>query len=172
MEDECVAGDEEGRRRERGRQVLHNELHARPRPPPPPPPSQQQQQQKDARPTPRGWVSFYLDQPSGPVPVQLPPDSVACADPPAGRPGWRRDRYISPSFLRAYGAPLGGAHNVISFLGKQEHHSGKFLIPPGRQDAFLDAYWEAAVAGRRRLFLAQCYRGQPYKYVCVCVCVL
>ncbi|WIA33310.1 hypothetical protein OEZ86_006449 [Tetradesmus obliquus] len=52
----------------------------------------------------------------------------------------------------------------MSFLGPAEWHGGKYLVSPAVLDEFLQPYYYTFVQAKRRLHIAQCYQGQPYKY--------
>ncbi|WIA13164.1 hypothetical protein OEZ85_006756 [Tetradesmus obliquus] len=52
----------------------------------------------------------------------------------------------------------------MSFLGPAEWHGGKYLVSPAVLDEFLQPYYYTFVQAKRRLHIAQCYQGQPYKF--------
>lgn len=108
------------------------------------------------------FYNFYHQVDEQPVPVQLPPPGTT-NEPPEQRPVLNKSRYKSPSFLQHFGAPKGAPYNFMSFLGPAEWHGGKYLVSPAVLDEFLQPYYYTFVQAKRRLHIAQCYQGQPYK---------
>lgn len=125
-------------------------------------PSSNSQQQRGQQPTPSPY-SFYLNHPTEPVSVQLPP-SNASSEPAAVKPYFVKSAYRSPAFLRHYPGPQdGAAYNYISFLGSADPNGGKFLIPQQKVEAFLESYFNTMHHLSRRMHMAECYNDHPYK---------
>jgi hypothetical protein len=79
------------------------------------------------------------------------------------KPFFNSRKYLPPNFLKYYTAPPGSVYNFLSFLGEHEPAKGKFLAVGGDLDAFLTSYYRTIALANRRMFLAECYQGQPFK---------
>jgi hypothetical protein len=79
------------------------------------------------------------------------------------RPFFKKATYKSPSFLQYYAAPAGSIYNFLSFLGEPDPNKGKYLAVGDKLDAFLESYFNTVARVRRRMYLAECYQGQPFK---------
>jgi hypothetical protein len=126
-------------------------------------PEQQQQQQEGEEQPKVEFYSFYQAIDEQPVPVQLPPPGCN-NELPAQRPVLNKSRYKSPAFLQHFPAPPKHApFNFLSFLGPVEWQGGKYQVSPAALDDFLLPYFNTAFYSKRRLHIAQSYKGQPYK---------
>lgn len=122
-------------------------------------------EQQPEQPKQQGIVpySFYLNHPTQPIPVQLPPLD-ASPDPSLAKPFFVRSAYRPPRFLQHYPGPAKGApHNFISFLGSADPNGGKFLVPQQKLEKFLESYFNTMHHSNRRMHLAECYNDHPYK---------
>jgi len=104
--------------------------------------------------------TFYWPQVTEPVPVQMPPQD-ACMEPT--RTWFGKSRYRSPTFLEFYPTPPKSTYNFMSFLGDIEANRGKFLAAGQQKDQFLTSYFKALSLKNRRMYIAECYQGQPFK---------
>lgn len=75
---------------------------------------------------------------------------------------WFRPVRERPDFLSEY-PPQDGTFNINSFLGKNDVHQGKFLVPPAKYNRFLKQYYQAYQDGYR-LFCTEVYGTRPFRY--------
>jgi hypothetical protein len=110
------------------------------------------------------FTYFYNNYWTGlksPEPVQMPPPDAASF--PPVRPFFRKSAYNPPAFLQYYAAPPNSSYNFISFLGDCDPNRGKYLAAGAELDKFLTSYFKTVGLANRRMFLAECYQGQPFK---------